>query len=386
MTTIDDVTGSLSQEQRWLLEELMMRTPYCRNYAQHVVQRICDDPGGSKQFPNCSVSQLEEYVDAHYSEWTRQRSDDPMPIDLFLWNHDYEEPDWLIEGVCEIGSRTIVTAPKGAGKSTLLDQIGIQCASGIHPFTGEPMKPLRVLLLDCENDAKELGLRMGELSRIAGDRLVRGNINIECTDSIALDLSNSDNFEWLTDVVCRLKIDLVLAGPLYKMCGLGNPKDEHVARALSDNFDELRTHCAIIIEAHSTKDQKSIAPFGAGLWERWPDYGYNLSENGQIRQFRNPRKRGQWPSKLHRGGEWPWSASAPETSDESSEDVRTIVLEYLNAHPGEVTRRGLPKLLRAEKHRIRDTAAMEALEELAAAGTIRSRTQGNRIYFSGGAS
>lgn len=236
-----------------------------------------------------------------------------MPFGLFLYSTD-SDPDWLIQGLIERHSRTILAGAVGVGKTELGNQIAMQVASGIHPFTLEQIEPLRVLIVDCENTKEDLGLRLRPLSDIAGSRLHRDNLFFEINDSHSLDLTDPTTAEWLIEKVQSLDIDLLIIGPLYKLGGDGNPVDEHTALKLATTFDELREHCSLIIEAHTTKDGKSKLPYGAAVWQRWPEYGLHLDRKGNLTPFRPARRQGQWPTQLNRGGEWPFTIPTADTA------------------------------------------------------------------------
>ena len=236
-----------------------------------------------------------------------------MPFGLFLYSTD-SDPDWLIQGLIERHSRTILAGAVGVGKTELGNQIAMQVASGIHPFTLEQIEPLRVLIVDCENTKEDLGLRLRPLSDIAGSRLHRDNLFFEINDSHSLDLTDPTTAEWLIEKVQSLGIELLIIGPLYKLGGGGNPVDEHTASKLATTFDELREHCSLIIEAHTTKDGKSKLPYGAAVWHRWPEYGLHLDRKGNLTPFRPARRQGQWPTQLNRGGEWPFTIPTADTA------------------------------------------------------------------------
>ena len=288
--------------------------------------------------------------------------------------------DWLIEGLLERHTRTIFTGAVGAGKTEFLYQLAIQVASGIHPFTLEQIEPLRVLIVDCENTKADLGLRLRRLSDIAGSRLHRENLFFEINDSHSLDLTEPTTADWLIEKVQSLDIDLLIIGPLYKVGGGGNPVDEHTALKLATTFDELRDHCSLIIEAHTTKDGKSRLPYGAAVWQRWPEYGLHLDRKGNLSPFRPARRQGQWPTQLTRGGEWPFTIPTAETKTNTDESA--AVLEFLNTRPGQrFAKTRIAGEMRSQGIRKRDSVIVELLEHLAADGQIEAVTEGRATYF-----
>lgn len=71
--------------------------------------------------------------------------------------------DWLIEPVIAAGRAHALVAPPKAGKSLFtLALVGSACV-GIHPLTGQPMEPVKVLYVDHEMTADDLYERLDDL-------------------------------------------------------------------------------------------------------------------------------------------------------------------------------------------------------------------------------
>jgi hypothetical protein len=362
-----------------LLDELMAETPHRHRYAHHIVDTIHRDSWLKEQFKGRSEHDVLTYVEINASRWVQRHSDDPLTLDLFLHETD-SEPCWHLEGVFEENSRIILTGPVGSGKSTLLLQIAIQLASGIHPFTREQADPIRVLIVDAENTKHELGLRLRHLSDIAGPQLNRDHIHIECNDSHPIDLTDETTVNWLIEKIESLGIEVLIIGPLYKVGGGGNPNDEHTALKLATTFDRLRQHSSLIIEAHTTKDGKSRLPYGAAVWQRWPEYGLHLDQKGNLTPFRPGRGRGEWPAQLTRGGDWPFTIPTSNTTSEA--DHTETILQFLTDRPGErFAKSRIASEMRSQGIRKRDSVIVAALERLAADGHIEAITEGRVTYF-----
>lgn len=231
-------------------------------------------------------------------------------LDAFL---DAEEPDhdWLIPDLLERGDRVILTGNEGRGKSTLLRQIGVQAASGLHPFGVDRFEPLRVLRLDVENGERRerralRALRLAAGSRYAGAMTIISRIE-------GLDLTAQRDCDWLHDLAAQHDPDLLITGPAYKMHA-GDPNDETAARVVAAHFDRLRAahRCAILLEAHSPHasngGRRPTRPYGASYWLRWPEFGLHLGDSGEVTHWRGPRDERDWPTLLQRGGAWPWTA------------------------------------------------------------------------------
>jgi hypothetical protein len=219
------------------------------------------------------------------------------------------DPEWLVPGLIERQDRVIVTGGEGHGKSTLLRQIGVQLASGVHPFGGEDFKPLRVLLFDLENSPRQIYPKLHGLFAAAGKRY--GGGFFVAVRGEGLDLGQGDG-EVLVAEVEHARPDVLITGPSYKMVA-GDPTEEGPARLVAAHLDRIRAQygCAVILEAHSPHasngGKRPTRPYGASLWLRWPEFGLHLGENGMISHWRGPRDERDWPAALQRGGTWPWT-------------------------------------------------------------------------------
>lgn len=221
--------------------------------------------------------------------------------------------DWLIDGLIERGDRVILTGLEGRGKSTLLRQVAITVAAGLHPFTFEPIDPLRVLYVDLENSVRQIRRKVRPLydrvaSQIPPDALywhIRPH---------GLDLTESPDRGHLHGLCDRHKPDIVILGPIYKLHS-GDPIEEKPAKQIATFLDALRTEhgCALLIEAHTpyagtTKGSRPERPYGASLWSRWPEFGIFLNETGALTHWRGQRDERDWPAHLRRdiANTWPW--------------------------------------------------------------------------------
>lgn len=234
-----------------------------------------------------------------------------LELDAFL-AQDMPEYDWLVPGLLERGDRLIVTGAEGGGKSTLLRQLGVQLASGVHPFGGEKFDPVRVLLLDLENSERHVHRELRPL-RVAAGKHYAGGLVLHVR-SQGIDLLNVGDTAWLGQLAAAARPDVLITGPVYKLAG-GDPTEEGTARAVAAMLDRLRVQhgCAVVLEAHtpyaSHGGKRPERPYGASLWSRWPEFGLYLDkDSGALRHWRGARDEREWPSVLERGGDWPWIA------------------------------------------------------------------------------
>ncbi|GAC1646397.1 MAG: hypothetical protein NVS9B11_18310 [Candidatus Dormibacteraceae bacterium] len=224
---------------------------------------------------------------------------------------DEPDYDWLVENLFERGDRLILTGPEGGGKSTLQRQMGVQIASGIHPFTHEDIPARRVLIVDLENGKRQIKRKLNELLSINAPEI--GMLWVAPRPQ-GLNLSQFEDQSWLVSVIKQTNPDFLMIGPLYKLND-GDPTEEKVAKPVAVLLDRLREAFGfcLILEAHTPHSQNGSAkrpmrPYGASLWLRWPEFGLHLSPEGMLHHWRGPRDERAWPTLLARGGntEWPW--------------------------------------------------------------------------------
>jgi hypothetical protein len=241
-----------------------------------------------------------------------------------LAGEDDDTYDWVIPGLIEHQERIIITADEGAGKSTLLRQIAMTTAAGLHPFTGDPIAPIKVLHIDVENSLRQSRRRYRPLLIQAvnqvGDNLNPDNLRIEIRIA-GIDLTQDEDRDWLIKTTTAVAPDLLLIGPIYKLAN-GDPTEETSAKPVAMAIDDVRdrTDCAVILEAHvpkpsGTSRRRPHEPYGWSGWMRWPEIGIYLAKDGDLSHWRGAREERDWPSKLERGGDWPWSPALDNTAE-----------------------------------------------------------------------
>lgn len=277
-------------------------------------------------------------------------------LDAYLGADVADKYDWLIPGLLEHGDRLILTGQEGHGKSTLLRQIGVQAASGIHPFSEARYEPLRVLDIDLENSDRQLRRELRPLRLAAGHAYAGGFVVKVRTDG--LNLLDRADVDWFLSLLAEHDPHLLITGPAYKMAA-GSPLDEEPARIVAGYLDRARIEhgCAIALEAHTPHPangkKRPERPYGASLWLRWPEFGLFLSPEGHLRHWRGPRDvTREWPAVIKRGGAWPWS---PVTRDRDVTWAR-VVAAVQAGQPS--SQRALAKLLG-----VADTTLRRAIDE-----------------------
>jgi len=238
-------------------------------------------------------------------------------------DEDADAYDWVIRGVLERADRLILTGQEGAGKTMLLRQMAVMAAAGIHPFTYEPVKPCRVLFLDCENTPRHTRRKMRPLvtqARLQGHEVDDANLWIECRPQ-GMDLALDKDLSWLLRQAAAVMPDITFLGPLYRLAPRALQTDDEAAPIIAA-LNLLRARgSAVVLEAHAGHatgpgGRRDPRPRGSSAFLGWPEFGYGLrwsdDETAKAERtvdmvaWRGDRDEREWPEMLTAGGTWPW--------------------------------------------------------------------------------
>ena len=252
-----------------------------------------------------------------------------MPLDqgrLVFWPEFIREKDdnnfdWVIPGLLERSERVILVAAEGVGKTMLARQVSILSSCGLHPFSFQPIKPVRTLFVDLENPERIIK----RISRkIFNEALKLSPLTDEPQAHLfmkpaGLNLLNAGDRALLEKRLEETKPELLCIGPLYKsFVDPGGRTSEAVAIEIAKYFDHIRTpyKCALWIEHHaplgSTMATRDLRPFGSAVWSRWPEFGIALHPaigapfTYDVKHFRGARDERPWPSVIARGRQFPF--------------------------------------------------------------------------------
>jgi len=259
--------------------------------------------------------------------------------DDFMQEADDGTYDWIIPDILERKERVIVVAAEGVGKTMLARQIAILSSFGIHPFSFQPMEPVRTLFIDLENPDRII-------RRMSRHTYMRARLRVEKEFGLKLkpisasllmkpsgiDLLREDDRSYLFRQIEAVKPQLIMFGPLYKSyVDPGGRNSESVAVEVAKFLDSVKDayDCALWLEHHAplgvSMATRELRPFGSAVWSRWPEFGISLTPDPlsldgytyELRHFRGARDERQWPKKLKRGKMFPFEMVDVATVGES---------------------------------------------------------------------
>lgn len=233
-----------------------------------------------------------------------------------------ETYDWVIPNLLERQDRLILTGHEGMGKSTMARQLILLPAAGLHPFTFEKIEPVKCLVIDAENTAKQWKRNSGFIAHQA--KLQGGTDPLDTTHmaiSGRVDILDPRTQGQIHRLIDRHEPNLVFIGPLYRIALKLNTDDE-VAPVIAA-LDGIRDRgVALVMEAHAGHasdgtGNRGVRPRGSSALMGWPEFGFGIRPSEEMGVFdfvpwRGQREQRDWPERLRRGernrAEFPWVA------------------------------------------------------------------------------
>lgn len=190
----------------------------------------------------------------------------------------------LGDGFLRRGQAGLLAAPTGIGKSVIGLQSAFCWACGRDFFGIKPQKPLRVLLVQSENDEEDLAeMREGIFGGIVFDPDEREAIfeNVRVIRSFK---SGAAFVRDITPDVVDFKPDLLLGDPLFAFAGVDLSKDQAAVSAFLRELVQpfvIEHNCGLIFTHHTNKPPsgKEHGNWAAG------DFAYVGSGHSELANF-----------------------------------------------------------------------------------------------------
>lgn len=242
-----------------------------------------------------------------------------------VFNAEDDLRPWIMPNMLRTNERMIITGPEGGGKSVLVAQMCLGAAMGINTLSAgfDKHEPLRVLMLDVENDRLQVRNNMRKVYPVLKE-MNDVQPNIEWVDIQHIDLADPVEQQKVIKLAKERQPQLMYMGSLYRLAPEGEKVDAAFTN-ISRTVDRIRaeTGASVLLEAHAghglSNDRNGMRPYGSSMWMRWPEFGFgmvrhNQSGNIQLKNWRGHRSDDRnWPAGLRRGTVLPWQ---PIMSDE----------------------------------------------------------------------
>jgi hypothetical protein len=216
------------------------------------------------------------------------------------------------------GHSAWLIGPSGVGKSSLLLQFGASFAAGKSLWGITPQKPLRVLIIQAENDRGD----MAEMARgiehglnLFGNELLQQNIRVRSVTGII----GQQFCVWLRREIESFKAEVVLVDPLLAFGGFDVSRQDQASQFCRVWLDPvLRDTGAVMIAAHHTgkparRDGRNNVPqtltemayagIGSSELVNWARAVMLLENHGDNNFMLHFAKRGSRAGATHPNGE-----------------------------------------------------------------------------------
>ena len=199
------------------------------------------------------------------------------------------------------GSSMIISGGTGIGKSSLMMQIIIRWCLGIDFFGIKPVKPLKIGVIQAENDKGDLAEAFRGVThtmRLSGDQMRHLNTNLEFrTETVR---TGEQFLAYARRFIHRSKLDLIVADPLFSYFGGDLSDQSEVSVFLRNKLQPIlhETKVAWIWMHHVSKPQRkengeplttmelAHAGFGSSELANWAREIAVLHEVGQFKPRR----------------------------------------------------------------------------------------------------
>lgn len=260
------------------------------------------------------------------------RSDDATRIDATL--------AWVLPGLLERGSRLLFAGDEGVGKSLFIGQLAVRLASGLPCFPGDPVGPMRVLVVDTELNERTIRRRLTPMADHAN--LTPGQL-LYALAPAGINLLDSDERSAFAGLCRGFKPHLVVIDSLYRAF-IGDPDDPRVGGEVQRVLDETRasTGAALLLACHYRKRSNEgrvkrtlddIA--GSRVWKAWPETVTDLTakslrilkdREGLATELTVTRTAaGEWENDPDG---WPFTSIAVDTDAASTWQGHTLIQSY----------------------------------------------------------
>jgi len=236
---------------------------------QAVLRRIKDTASKTASFaedPNADPSAVLAYAEGQFkattARATKKTGPQRMDFDALLAADRKADPNNILGNrwLCKGGSLLIV-GQSGTGKSSLMMQAAVHWTLGRDFFGIKPVKPLRSIILQAENDAGDVAEALQDV--VAGAYLDEEERS-QLRDSLAIfrdTVSTGTAFTTaLRDLIVSHRADIVYIDPLLSFAGIDVSDQEQASHFLRHDLAPILLETgAVLVAMHHTGKPKAAA-------------------------------------------------------------------------------------------------------------------------------
>jgi len=193
-------------------------------------------------------------------------------------------PDWIVEGLFERGTLTVIAAAPSAGKSFVMASLAVAAIQG-KPWLGRPTHGRRVLYIDNENHPRIVRWRLQGLGMVNEDR---GNLRYFLREGVRI-----GEGPWLEKVKAEIdeyRPDLMVLDTATSTLAVKSGNDNSEVGAMMGLLRGLcESGVAMVLLHHERKTssengrgQAGAAMLGAGQWQGQADQHLSLLKRGDV--------------------------------------------------------------------------------------------------------
>lgn len=220
---------------------------------------LASDPSAD---PDALLTFAEGALKTSHRKTTKKSGPERMDFDYLLTADRKNDPNNVLGNrwLCKGGSLLIV-GQSGTGKSSLMMQAAVHWALGRDFFGIKPVKPLRSVILQAENDSLDMGEALQDV--VSGAYLDSGEI-AQLKDHLAIFRDTISTGTTFTDALRKLildhQADIVFVDPLLSFAGIDVSDQEQASKFLRHDLAPILLETgAVLVAMHHTGKPKAAS-------------------------------------------------------------------------------------------------------------------------------
>lgn len=203
---------------------------------------------------------------------------------FFDFTGEPPDPEWIIDGLIERGTVTVLSADSGAGKSLLTSSMIVAMLQRKR-WLGRETAGDRAMVVDEENYGRIVRSRFKALGMRNDDR-----VNLRYFLRLGITLGASDWFELLQGEMAEFEPDLLVIDTAQASTSVEVTDNTAVARLYSNVLRPLADKCAVLLLHHERKPTANsrrhagYSMMGARQWAGQADAHLSLERLGDVQE------------------------------------------------------------------------------------------------------